>query len=186
MMASTGENSKLSQSCTATSADPLDVSQLYSDYGADVYRALRYFGLHGATLEDAAQDVFLVAHQRLHTLSSDASPRSWLFGIARRIAHWYRRKDTRPLRHGWKMPPPPVPQGIDPEEQSQKREAAQFVEKFLAKLDEVPRQIFMLSDIEGLRGPEIAEIMQMNINTVYTKLRRTRAAFERVARREGW
>lgn len=182
-MIGVGRTSTLAQACSATVETP-DLSALYRAHGADVFRALQYFGLSGASLEDATQDVFLIAHRRLETLSADASPRGWLFGIARRVAHWHGRKDGRPARHGWKMPPPlPAP---DPEQHSQRREAAQFVSEFLDRLDDVPRQIFMLADLEGLRAPEIAEILQMNLNTVYTRLRRTRAAFERAASREGW
>ena len=59
----------------------------------------------------------------------------------------------------------------------------------LEELDAAKREVFLMSELDGLTGPEIAGILEIPLNTVYSRLRAARQAFEealarRVARRE--
>jgi RNA polymerase sigma-70 factor (ECF subfamily) len=47
----------------------------------------------------------------------------------------------------------------------------------LDELDDDKRITLLLADLEGCSAPEIAELTQTPVNTVYTRLRRARAAF---------
>src|ERR1044071_2880363 len=49
-----------------------------------VWRVLRTFGVPGAQIEDAVQDVFVVVHRRLAEWQGRAAITTWLFAIARR------------------------------------------------------------------------------------------------------
>ena len=60
-----------------------------------------------------------------------------------------------------------------------RREAERIVTSFLEELDEPQRMVFYLSDIEGLTAPEIATALDVNLNTVYGRLRLARKRFER-------
>ena len=59
-----------------------------------------------------------------------------------------------------------------------KREAERLVSEFLDGLEEPQRLVFYLSDIEGLTAPEIASALEVNLNTVYGRLRQARKRFE--------
>lgn len=77
---------------------PRDFLELYTAEFDFVWRNLRRLGVAPQQLEDAAQDVFLTAHRRWDAYdSARSSVQSWLFGIALRVAHGYRRTFRRRL-----------------------------------------------------------------------------------------
>lgn len=160
-----------------------EFASLYHRNHGFVWRVLRRLGVPPAALDDATQEVFVVVHRRRHDLREDASIRSWLFGIARRVAADAHRGKARRDRKHDALPPPADAPPLDDE--LARSEAAEFVRAFLERLDEGHRMVFALSDIEGMTGPEIAEALDLKLNTVYSRLRKARLDFERaVARRE--
>jgi RNA polymerase sigma-70 factor (ECF subfamily) len=162
--------------------DP-EFANLYHRHHGFVWRILRRLGVPPGTLDDAAQEVFVVVHRRRQDLRADASMRSWLFGIARRVAaDTHRGKARRDRKHD-ALPAPADDPPLD--DALARSEAAEFVRTFLDRLDEGHRMVFALSDIEGMTAPEIAEALDLKLNTVYSRLRKARLDFERaVARRE--
>ena len=128
--------------------------------------------------------MFLVVHRRLPEYDGRAAMTTWLFGIARGVAANHRRSSARAERKLAVVPPPAaVP---DPEARAARNEAAEFVRAFLDGLDEERRLLFALADIEGMKVPEIAEALGLNLNTAYSRLRATRELFQRaLAERDG-
>jgi RNA polymerase sigma-70 factor (ECF subfamily) len=57
------------------------------------------------------------------------------------------------------------------------------VDELLQTLDDDKREIFVLSHLEQMTAPEIAEILGENVNTVYSKLRAARDEFEEALER---
>jgi len=77
------------------------------------WRSPRRLGVAEASLDDAVQDVFLVVHRRLADFEGRSTPKTWLFGIALRIAKDHRRSARR--RGGVESLPTDLPdQGISP------------------------------------------------------------------------
>jgi RNA polymerase sigma-70 factor, ECF subfamily len=162
--------------------DP-EFANLYHRHHGFVWRILRRLGVPPAALDDATQEVFVVVHRRRHDLRSDAPVRSWLFGIARRVAADVHRGQHRRDRKHDALPPPADAPPLD--DALARSEAAEFVRTFLERLDEGHRMVFALADIEGMTAPEIADALELKVNTVYSRLRKARLDFERaVARRE--
>ena len=161
--------------------DDRDFAQLYARHHAYVWRILRRLGVPDAALEDATQDVFVVVHRRRDSLDPDASVRSWLFGIARRVAADLHRGNRRLRRRLEAVPEAPPAPALDDE--VSRAEAADFVRRFLERLDDGHRMVFVLADVEGLTAPEISDAMQIPVNTVYSRLRSTRKKFERAVSR---
>ena len=79
---------------SAMSAEP-NVVEIYERHFDFVWRSLRRLGVQAVDLEDAAQDVFVVVHRRLVDFEHRSTLKSWLFGIALRVAKVYRHKATR-------------------------------------------------------------------------------------------
>ena len=78
----------------------------------------------------------------------------------------------------------PVPQpGSTLEEDAARREAVAFVEGFLAGLDEAKRAVFVACCIEGMSAPELSAALGLNLNTVYSRLRSAKTAFEGAVKR---
>lgn len=155
------------------------LAAIYAEHFDFVWRTSLSLGVAEAEAEDIAQDVFLVVRRRLPDYDPSRPIRPWLFGIVRRVAKDRRRSATRAKRR-LRLLPADSSRGSDnpdPEQTAARSEATDFVEAFLATLDESRRSIFVLSEAEGLSGTEIAEALGINRNTVYTRLRATRQLF---------
>jgi RNA polymerase sigma-70 factor (ECF subfamily) len=151
---------------------------LYRAQFGFVWRVLARLGVAPASLDDATQEVFVVVYRRRESYDSATPIRSWLYGIARRVAaneHRGKRRSDRRLR----AIPPLVDAPGDPLEALRRREAEAVVGQFLAGLDEDTRMVFVLVDIEGMSAPEAGVALEVKLNTVYSRLRRARAAFAR-------
>lgn len=153
-----------------------ELATVYREHFAFVFRSLIRLGIARANVEDVAQDVFLVVRRRLGDYDRTRSMPAWLFGITRRVASEWRRSAGRAQRRLDLLPPPP--EGETPAHSAELGEAAELVRTFLDGLDEDHRLVFVLSELEGLSGTEIAEALGVNRNTVYTRLRKGRALFE--------
>lgn len=159
------------------------LAEVYRAYAGFVWRVVRRLGVAEEALEDVVHDVFLVVHRRLAEYDERAALTTWLFGISRGVASNHRRGQARSLRKLSVVPPPPP--GPDPETRTEQAQAAAFVRGFLAGLDEERRLLFELADLEGLKVPEIAEMLGMNLNTAYARLRAVREQLNRaLAERE--
>jgi RNA polymerase sigma-70 factor (ECF subfamily) len=71
----------------------------------------------------------------------------------------------------------------DPMEQVSRAEAGRIVRELVQELDEDKAAVFVLSELEGLSVPEIAEATSSNVNTVYSRLRAARKAFDQSLKR---
>lgn len=141
-----------------------------------VHRMLRIYGVDEASLDDAAQDVFVVVHRRWDDYDGRAAFTRWLIGIVRRVAKDYRRSARRTKERLDKVLPPGSP--ADPEHRMAHREEVALVERFLEHLDVERREVLVLADIEGMTAPEISTMLGVNLNTVYSRLRVARQRFD--------
>jgi RNA polymerase sigma-70 factor (ECF subfamily) len=151
--------------------------EVYAAHFAFVWRVLRTFGVADAALEDAAQDVFVVVHRRLPEFEGRAQITTWLFAIARRVAQSHRRKDGRtdPLDED--------PVGTsDTFAAFSRAQAAATVMAILDTMDEDKRIVFALVELEQLSVPEVSRMLEINLNTAYSRLRLARHAFELAVR----
>ncbi len=159
------------------------LAEVYRAHVGFVWRVLRRLGVEDAALEDVVHDVFLVVHRRLGEYDGRAALTTWLFGIARGVASNHRRGVARAQRKLSVAPPPGA--APDPELRTQQQQLAAFVREFLAGQGEDRRLLFELADLEGLKVPEIAETLGMNLNTAYARLRAVREQLSRaLAERE--
>jgi RNA polymerase sigma-70 factor, ECF subfamily len=127
--------------------------------------------------------VFMIVHRRLPEFDpTRGTARSWLFAIVRGVSANRRRSTERRLRV---VPPAPAASDgrTDPEKRARQRQVLALVDRFLQTLPAEQREAFELVDIEGMRGPEVSQLLEVKVNTVYTRLRSARLAFkEYVAR----
>lgn len=154
-----------------------DIATLYQAHARQVWRTLSRLGVHPPGIEDAVQDVFLTAHQRLASFEGRSNPGTWLVGIAVRVAANARRSIQRRghvrLLDGLADPA----QG--PEQQLSQQRSLQELEQVLAKLPEEQREVVVLIDLEQLTAPQAAEALEVKLNTVYSRLRLGRAALSK-------
>lgn len=149
---------------------------LYHAHFEFVWRTLRRFGVPSGALDDATQDVFVIAHRRFGAWEGRASARAWLFGVAKRVASRHRRGRERHERKIAALPPPAGDRSLD--EHVAERDRIARIGRAIDALTPERREVFVLADLEGLSAPEIAEALHIKLNTVYSRLRRARADLE--------
>jgi RNA polymerase sigma-70 factor, ECF subfamily len=151
-----------------------------------VWRSLRRLGVSESGAEDAVQEVFLVVHRRLGEFEARSSVKTWLFGIARKIASRYRRaRDRRPETGGTPALETLRDRAQHGSDESLARaQALVLLDTLLDELDEEKREVFVLAELEQMTMPEIGQALGLNVNTAYTRLRAARRDFERAAARE--
>jgi RNA polymerase sigma-70 factor, ECF subfamily len=171
----------LAESPSVAAMSEPDFEAVYQGHFDFVWRSLRRLGVPESSIDDAAQDVFVVAHRGLARFRGDSSIKTWLFAIAYRVARKHRPTpgDEELDAELFADPSARSPQDVTLEE-----EARQLLYRILGSLEEERRAVFILAELEGMSAPEIAEALGVKLNTVYSRLRLARADFETEVRRQ--
>jgi RNA polymerase sigma-70 factor, ECF subfamily len=162
----------------ALEAATLRFDALYEENFAVTWRLLRALGVSVSSIDDAVQDVFLAAYRQLQSFEARSSARTWLCGIACNVAANYRRRERR--KGGLQPLDMTLPsKGQGPLEHLEQSQAWQLISAFLESLDEGKRVVYALCRIEGQSAPEIAEALNIPVNTVYSRLHAAEAALRK-------
>jgi RNA polymerase sigma-70 factor (ECF subfamily) len=155
--------------------------EIYDQYFDFAWANLRRLGIPAAHLEDAVQELFIVVHRRISEFAGRSTLKTWLAGIAWRIASEFRRHESR---KGGAEPLPDtlVAPGRDPLGAAVHAESLRRLDALLGELDEDKRVVFVLAELEQMSVPEIAQALDVNVNTVYSRLRAARMIFDEVLR----
>lgn len=154
------------------------LERIVRDYSSMVQAALLRLGVDPHQLEDAAQEVFLVLFRRFEDFDEQRSLASWLWGIARGVASTHRRSLSRRRRLAASVSVEPRRDQASLDDSLARAQARDMLRAFLASLDEDKCAVFVLAEIEGCSGPEIAARLDVNLNTVYARLRAARRRFD--------
>jgi RNA polymerase sigma-70 factor (ECF subfamily) len=160
------------------------LGDLYDCYAEFVYRSLVGLGLTPATAEDAMQDVFLVAHARLDEFQGTFF-KAWLFRLALSIARNVRRSSRRADKTHVPLDPEALagPQGESPFERAAQAERIRLLHELLERIDDDKRQVFILAELEQMPQVEIAEALDIHVNTVAYRLHAARERLQQLLRR---
>jgi RNA polymerase sigma-70 factor (ECF subfamily) len=158
-----------------------DFEEVYATTFPFAWRLLRRLGVPESSLDDAAQEVFVIVHRRLAGFEGRSSLRTWIAGIALRVASDLRRAsrrrgDTIPLSD--EIADAMADARPGPVEHATSAQAFALMQKLLATLSEEQRDVFVLAELEQLTATEISAITGAGVNTVYSRLRLARAGFE--------
>jgi RNA polymerase sigma-70 factor (ECF subfamily) len=156
----------------------LSFEEIYRDHFAFVWRSAKRLGVGEASLDDVVQEVFVVVHRRLTDFEGRSSLRTWLFGITLRIARDHRRSAARKQVGGAVDPDAVGTLSAGPSESAERAEAVRLLHALLDELDDDRREIFVMTELEQLPIPEVAQALGLNVNTAYARLRAARQAFE--------
>ena len=158
----------------------------------------RVFAVAGGILrrredvEDIAQQVFVKAYFSLKRFDQRAAFSTWLYKITvNECWDLLRKKKVRPLLYESDLSEEQAQQfGAADKLQSRaqdisdKLEAQQRVERLLQGLDPRDRMMLILKEVEGFAIEEIAEILNLNANTVKVRLFRARRRIVSQARKQ--
>ncbi|MDD9946956.1 MAG: RNA polymerase sigma factor [Myxococcales bacterium] len=162
-------------------SQPIASEVLFRDHAHFVVSFLRHMGVAEADLDDALQDVFLVAHRKGGYRPGAAAPRTWLASLSIRVASARRRAKRRrpvsaPLHEGF------ADDRSDPARHVDDRQALKRVQAALGHLSDNHRAVFILHEIEGVSGHELAGMWDVPVGTIYTRLHHARKRFKKAYR----
>jgi RNA polymerase sigma-70 factor (ECF subfamily) len=173
---------KLIQSMAAGNVSALD--ELYAKHGSAILGFLIARLSERQLAEEILQDVMLAAWKYAASFRAESSVRTWLLTIARNRAINARRRSTPTLvSFGDTYDPPSLDTG--PVEQMERESERTVVRHALDKLPDTHREILVLVFYQQLTGPEIAEVLDISIGTVKSRLHRAKESLRRVLHYEG-
>ena len=146
-----------------------------------LYRAVRAIVRDESEVEDVVQEAYFSAYRHLANFQGRARFSTWLVRIAVNGALDHRRLRTRTValdpatEDRLAAQDGPSVGGSDrwnPEQQSARRELGQLLEQAIDALPEPFRVVYVLRDVEGMSTRETAESLELEANTVKTRLHR--------------
>jgi RNA polymerase sigma-70 factor, ECF subfamily len=178
---------------SAESPSKLDLVGIYTSQKDFVWLTLQRMGVRRPDLEDVFQDVFVIAHRRLHTYNPGAKLSAWLYGICLRSVAAHRRRAFRrrekvdgadasvarpgPGTEHWHA------QIEAPDERVQKLERQATLNDLLDTLDPDHRVVVVMFEVEDHDCQYIAELIGVPVGTVHSRLHTARRKLAQAAAR---
>lgn len=162
---------------------------LITYYHASVFNLVYGILADAADAADVTQDVFLRAFRGIRAFRSDSSLKTWLYRISVRQALNYRRWYWRHHRQQvsiddeeeGRRPALELKDGeATPFEQFATNEIQAAVRQALAEIPAVFRSAVVLRDIEGLSYEEVAEVLEVSVGTVKSRILRGRRMLKEI------
>lgn len=142
-----------------------------------VWRVLRRLGVPAGVVEDATQEVFIIADKKTREIWPEQE-RSYLFAIALRVAAAKRRAEKRRPdqleAHAWAEVMDSSP---GPDVMLDERRAREVMDRILESIPLEQRAVFILFELEDMTTQEVADALGIPSGTVASRLRRARELF---------
>ena len=135
-----------------------EFKKIYAEYYQKIIKyLLRLVGQHEA--EDIAQEVFEKVHRSLKNFKGESKLSTWLYRIATNTAIDRMKSLT--------------------DQTFIRKEMSECVREFIDKLPSDYKTVILLGELEGFKNKEIADILQISLDTVKIRLHRARAGLKK-------
>lgn len=162
-----------------------DFKAIHASYRSRIFRYLTRLVGPGEA-EDLAQEVFVRVSRGLPDFKGDAKLSTWIYRIATNVAtdrlrsrSFKETQSDKAIAHheGSIEDADALPDEKSPslEKQLMRDEMSSCIHSYINTLPENYRAVVILSDIEGLTNQEIAEVLELTLDTVKIRLHRGRA-----------
>jgi len=161
------------------SASELDFSTIYDTYQPKILRYLSHF-IGESEAEDLAQETFIKAHQSLGGFRGESQLSTWIYRIATNAALDKMRQPSfqrvEQVSISDEIVEAKISEGQKPpiEKELIRDEMNDCIRGYIEKLPEDYRVVLVLSEYEGLKNSEIAEILGVTLDTVKIRLHRAK------------
>lgn len=151
--------------------------RLVQKYQDRLFNTMLHVAGNAADAQDVVQEAFIQAFLRLETFAQESAFYTWLYRIAFNVAATHRRRKKPRVsieeardRRGEE----PTSHETGPSESLERQERSRLVREAIAALPEEHRMVLVLREIDGCCYETIAEILQLPIGTVRSRLHRAR------------
>lgn len=159
------------------SSYPAGFAEIYDGWFEQVARWVSALGGPSGDVDDLTQDTFLIIGRRLHDFDGQNLP-GWLYRVAKSVVRDHRRRAWfKHILFGVGTVVEDVASEQTPATELEGHERQHLLFQILSKMTASKRETFILFEIVGHSGEEIAELLQIPINTVWTRLHHARKEF---------
>jgi RNA polymerase sigma-70 factor (ECF subfamily) len=155
---------------------------LVERYQDRIFALARHYTRNAVEIEDLVQDTFLKAFSRLETFQGQSSFFTWLYRIAvNTILDGLKRRGRSPVRavEDPELLATPGPTRISgPSANMEREEIARVTHAVLDELPDIFRTVLVMREFEEMAYQDIADVLQISIGTVESRLFRARAKFK--------
>lgn len=155
----------------------LDVGAVFDAQAAFVHRVAQRLTGSAALADDVVQEVFLLVWSRRAELTDRAGVRTWLYRATVNVVRHRHRSDRRYADAISRLAEAPAGGMPGPDREAERLRKGQLIRTCVARLTDTQREVFVLFELEEIDGAEIAAILDIPVNTVWSRLRLARAAF---------
>jgi RNA polymerase sigma-70 factor (ECF subfamily) len=172
----------------ARTKDYAAFEELVDRYEDKIFRLAFRFVRNETEAKEIVQDTFLLVWRKLDTFKGDSQFGSWLYRVATNTALMRLRAQRRHpeisteelpvdyLDNYGQLPAAGENWAKRPDDELQSDELRHRIQKAVDELPDIYRTVFLIRDVEGLSTEETAEVLEISIPTVKTRLHRARLA----------
>ena len=167
-------------------SERVDFDRVYESMVQYVWSVVCRMGVPRSDAEDVVQEVFVAVYRRLGDFEGRAQLKTWVFSIAVHFAqHYFRTHARKPGNRATENDIHALTASREsgPASELERMEELDALDRVLAQLNERQRVVFVLAELEQMTLHDIAEVVGSNANTVATRLRAARKAFEKALAR---
>ncbi len=158
----------------ARDGDRVALERFVAETQADVWRVCRYLG-DVEYADDLAQETYERAIGSIHRFRAEGAARGWLLTIARRTCADHARRATRRRRLDRAVLSNTTAGSLDGSVIDPDRSGRVDLDEVLATLSDDRRSAFVLTQVLGLQYDEAAEVLDVPIGTVRSRVARARS-----------
>lgn len=167
-------------------------TELVNRYAQRVFRVARHITKNDQDAEDVLQDTFLKAYSRLGQFEGNAKFYTWIVRVAVNEALMRMRRGknrvTVSLDQELETSDGAIQRELpaeteSPEESLSRTELRESLTQAIDSLSEIYRPVFVLRDVEGLSTEETAEMLNLSLPAVKSRLLRARLQLRQKLRR---
>ena len=162
-------------------------NELVNRHGEKIYRTAYRITRDHSAAEDVLQNVFIILFEKLKNFRHESKFTTWLFRVASNASYMYLRTSSKVgnnelhleditsfdesgnLKDVYMKDTESIP-----DENAITKQTAELIEEAMSELDPKYKDVFFLRDVEGLSNQEVAEIMDLSVAAVKSRILRAR------------
>lgn len=167
----------------ARAGDAAALESLLEQHQAQIYRFGMKMCRDPQDASDVLQDTLLAMARNVKDFRGASSISTWLYGIARSFCIKKRRKSKfAPDQEASLETDAPDEAAalraptLSPDDALANKQVAHALEQAIRALEPMYREVLVLRDVEGLTAPEVAEVLEISVQAVKSRLHRARLA----------